>query len=328
MYAHGAVPFVHEAAARYAPGVPLPPPTTNPETVASKSGSRRRTVASWVLIALTTALAVAIAWRGPISQDQEYHGFADGRAGLCVPNAWNVLSNLPFLVVGALGFATLRRASRTRCPSTGPASRDSLRACGPRARWEWAAAIVFCVGVVGTAFGSSLYHWDPRDATLVWDRLPMTLVFSPFLALLLGERLGERVGRAALVPILLLGVGSVVYWAATLDGHRGDDLRPYAFVQGITMITPLVLLVLVPEPRATRWPLALALAAYFLAKQLEGGDAAIYERTGHLVSGHTLKHLAAALAAGYLVRWLGLHFAASPEAPAAAPAPLATASRI
>jgi hypothetical protein len=42
-------------------------------------------------------------------------------------------------------------------------------------------------------------------------------------------------------------------------------------------------------------------AIYGVAKVAEVGDAAIFEFTGHLVSGHTLKHLIAAFAAWPLV---------------------------
>ncbi|HYP70910.1 MAG TPA: hypothetical protein VEP93_08480, partial [Variovorax sp.] len=39
------------------------------------------------------------------------------------------------------------------------------------------------------------------------------------------------------------------------------------------------------------------IAAYALAKVLEMADGAVYELTLHLVSGHSLKHVVAALAA-------------------------------
>lgn len=39
----------------------------------------------------------------PIPQSQIYHGFADRQTLLGIPNFWNVVSNLPFLLVGALG---------------------------------------------------------------------------------------------------------------------------------------------------------------------------------------------------------------------------------
>ena len=39
----------------------------------------------------------------PIPQSQIYHGFADQRTLFGIPNFWNVVSNLPFVLVGAAG---------------------------------------------------------------------------------------------------------------------------------------------------------------------------------------------------------------------------------
>jgi hypothetical protein len=43
---------------------------------------------------------------------------------------------------------------------------------------------------------------------------------------------------------------------------------------------------------------------YVLAKILETGDRQIFALTGHTVSGHTLKHLAAAMAGYWMLRML------------------------
>jgi hypothetical protein len=248
-----------------------------------------------VLVAVSIALAVSILLRGPISQDEEYHCFADQRARLSIPNALDVLSNLPFLLVGAAGLATLRRASRSPTPP---------------ARWERAGFLILSIGVTATAFGSAYYHLGPCDRALVWDRLPMTLVFTSLVALVLGERIGPRVGRTALGPLVALGVGSVIVWAATIDGHRGDDLRLYVFVQSLAIVTIPVLVLVTPEPRSTRRPLVLAFLAYLLAKQFEGLDADIFRVTCGAISGHTMKHVASAVAAAFLVRWFSGRFSA------------------
>jgi hypothetical protein len=44
----------------------------------------------------------------PIPQDQSYHQFADQRTMFGIPNFWNVVSNLPFLAVGAAGLRRFR----------------------------------------------------------------------------------------------------------------------------------------------------------------------------------------------------------------------------
>ena len=51
----------------------------------------------------------------PIPQDQSYHQFADQRTMFGIPNFWNVVSNIPFLAVGAAG---LRRSMTMQRPSS------------------------------------------------------------------------------------------------------------------------------------------------------------------------------------------------------------------
>jgi hypothetical protein len=49
----------------------------------------------------------------PLLQDQAYHQFADRRELFGIPNFWNVVSNLPFVILGAVGlrrFIVTRRA--------------------------------------------------------------------------------------------------------------------------------------------------------------------------------------------------------------------------
>jgi ribosomal protein L20 len=56
---------------------------------------------AWLAVA-AFFLAAGLWMQGPIAQWANYHAFADDRAWLGVPNAANVLSNLPFLIVGAM----------------------------------------------------------------------------------------------------------------------------------------------------------------------------------------------------------------------------------
>jgi predicted membrane channel-forming protein YqfA (hemolysin III family) len=262
---------------------------------------RRR--AGLVLLGTALAAIVALFLHGPIPQDDAYHEFADARPWFGVPNGADVFSNVAFVVAGAFAFAALRRARR---------------AATPPPRWSQVAFALFALGVLSTTVGSTIYHLHPTNPTLVFDRLPMSIGFATFATLVVGERLGDRVGRAMLAPAALLGAASVLVWAATLDDARGGDLRLYAFVQYFSIFTVVALLVLVPEPRATRRPLALACATYALAKVLEALDAPVLRATG-FVSGHSLKHVVAALAAAYLVRWFTVSIEnAAPRGPSGA----------
>jgi hypothetical protein len=214
----------------------------------------------------------------PLAQDPAYHLFADQRALFGVPNFWNVASNFLFLVVGALG---LREASRHM--------QDPLRE----------AWFVFFAGILLTALGSGYYHLAPDNHSLAWDRLAMTIGFMSFLAIVIGEYVSPRWGARLLVPLLIAGAFSVWYWIRT-EGLGAGDLRPYAVVAlgPLALIVPLVL---ARRERSDLSPfIGWMLLFYVAAKLAEHYDREIYA-AGELLSGHSIKHLAAALASACLL---------------------------
>ena len=146
-----------------------------------------------------------------------------------------------------------------------------------------------------TCFGSAYYHWSPDNATLVWDRLPMTLAFMSLMAAVTSEHIEIKSGQRALVPLLLFGVASVWYWHwSEMHGH--GDLRAYALVQFYPVVGLPLIIWLFPRKNAQLAYLGWAVFFYFLAKILEFGDARIYAVLG-FVSGHSLKHVSAAMSA-------------------------------
>lgn len=203
----------------------------------------------------------------PITQGQSYHAFADGRAALGIPNFWNVVSNLPFVLIGAAGLR-LRASASIR--------------------------IIF-LGIFLVGFGSSYYHWNPSDAALFWDRLPITLAFMAILANAIEERVDEKAGAILLWPLLALGVTSLLIWRAT------GDLRLYGWVQFFPiLVLPLLFWLYPPKYTGTaNWLVAAAL--YAVAKVFEFLDGQIMS-AGHVLSGHTLKHLFAAAACFVILR--------------------------
>lgn len=281
------------------------PETSPTEVLGEASLAARRRFAARTTVAMFLASVAAAVVYGPVPQPQAFHDYADRRTIFEIPNAIDVLSSWPFLLVG---IAAVRAALRSGSDAS------------PPPRWERLAFGVYGVGVALTAFASATYHRDPRDATLVFDRVPMTVAFSAFLALVLGERLGERVGRSALSPLVVAGLASVGYWAWSLGGAPGGDLRPYLLAKFFPGLAAVVLLLLVPEPRETRGPIAQSLALFAVATALEWKDKEVFRATGGLVSGHTLKHLVAAAAAACLLGWFARRRAARacPGTPSAA----------
>lgn len=217
-----------------------------------------------------------------IPQSQEYHNFADQRQFLGIPNMLNVISNVPFLVIGIIGLILCHYGNYFKLSLQGEV-------------WGWT---FFYIGVAAVGFGSSYYHLQPNDARLVWDRLPMTIAFTSLVAIFIMERIDEQKGTASIIPLLLAGIISILYW------RFFDDLRPYAVVQFVPCIAlPLMAILLPPMyTHSTYW--LWAAAFYLLAKILEAEDKPVYELTRHVVSGHTLKHLSAAVVPVFLTLML------------------------
>ncbi|MGO8792495.1 MAG: ceramidase domain-containing protein [Terriglobia bacterium] len=242
-----------------------------------------------VLGAITVAAGIVVAFLPRIPQPLDYHNFADQRTLLAVPNFLNVISNLPFLLAGVWGLML----------TVGLLETTERRFIAPGERWPY---LVLSLGVVLTCFGSAYYHLAPNNARLVWDRLPMTLAFMSLLSAMLMERVNLRGGLIALGPLLILGLASVLTWYASEERGAGD-LRLYLMVQFYTLILILLILWLFPARYTHGGDLLVAMGFYVLAKVLEVSDRPIF-KLGHIVSGHTLKHLAAALGVYWVFRML------------------------
>jgi hypothetical protein len=214
----------------------------------------------------------------PILQDPSYHSFADQRDLLGISNFWNVVTNLPFMILGILGGVKSLPKKWTS---------DQMRFF-----WFWT---VFFLGVALVSIGSAYYHWMPNSASLVWDRLPMTLAFMSFFAFIIAERVHEKTGLILLPVLLLLGIASVWYWNITEVAGAGD-LRHYVLVQFLPMLeVPLICFLFPNKDRETKL-LIYAFGWYALAKVFEHFDAVIFNLTDNQMGGHALKHLTAGAA--------------------------------
>ncbi|MSQ53479.1 MAG: alkaline phytoceramidase [Betaproteobacteria bacterium] len=213
---------------------------------------------------------------GPL-QLPGYINFADSRDCLGVPNFGNVASNLGFLLVGLYG---LWRLQMPRAPAFGE---------------NFEVLVYRCLfsGVVLTAMGSAYFHWAPNDARLFWDRLPMTVVLMSLLCATFAERISLAFARAWFVPLLILGPAAALHWRWTVS-MGAEDLRVYGLAQFLTLLMVVVLHAFPSRYRCAPWVLW-GLAIYGLAKFFEVNDVNTLLLTGGAISGHSVKHLVAAL---------------------------------
>jgi len=217
--------------------------------------------------------------------------FADTRSWHGLPNAMDVLSNLPFLLMGCWGLYWLNRIDRAHhealsgFPLAPPASDppDNTLDC----------AWLFFAGLIATAAGSAFYHLAPDAPRLAADRAGMAVAFAGLIGMAVCERVSQRAGWPAAWFVLTTGLLS-----AEIAQETGNVL-PWALVQfgGMALVLTLALALSRPISGAVGLRLGWVIAAYVLAKAFELADQPIYEVTQGVISGHTLKHLCAALAA-------------------------------
>ncbi len=236
-----------------------------------------------VITSISLLCIVGVMMLDPIAQDPAYHQFKDQRTLFNISNFWNVISNLFFLLVGIAGLTSLFRSHDFKLI-------NNMKM----------AYILFFFGVSMVAFGSGYYHLSPNNESLVWDRLPMTFAFMALFSIIIGEFISSRLGKLCLWPLIIFGVFSIVYWNYTENIAEGD-LRLYILVQFLPLVLiPIILLLFNSKFTHTSgyWYL---LCAYFLAKVFEYYDLILFEKI-LFFSGHSIKHIIAALGIYFLLR--------------------------
>ncbi|MEO5891831.1 MAG: ceramidase domain-containing protein [Ferruginibacter sp.] len=229
---------------------------------------------------LTITVIVVTFMLKRIPQSAAYHDFADKRLLLGIPNFWNVVTNIPFLITVIIGLSLLNK-----------------HAAGKRTRTIYAFLFT---GIFLTGLGSGYYHFSPDNDSLVFDRIPMTIVFMSLTAATVAEAIDIKTGYLLLFPLLIIGTGSVLLWHFT--EVKGDgDLRLYGLVQFYPMLLiPLILFLYPGQTNSGLRQLVMVVVWYIVAKLCELSDKQIYS-AGNFISGHSLKHLTAAVSTWYLV---------------------------
>jgi len=239
---------------------------------------------SVLLMAATLVVILAALFAPAVPQPGSYHHFADQRGWLGFPRFGDVASNVPFRDLGPYLSrrkrldAQIHRSSRaisvwSRLPRLAPYGvRLKLLPSGSRQ--------------CPTGLGS---HPDDRSLHVAGGRDDRRTRLCPARPL------------AVTVSLLALGVGSVLQWYGS-ELRGAGDLRWYAAVQVYAMVVLLTVLLL--PARYTRSSDLLVVAGFYvLAKALESSDQLVFS-WGHMVSGHTLKHLAASAAGYWILRML------------------------
>lgn len=232
------------------------------------------------LLAATLLAGIVAFLLQPIPQSTSFHDFANYRSFASVPNFLNVITNLPFIFTAISGFIAVQKGS------------------APLSLYLMYSVLFLGVGL--TAFGSAFYHTHPNNISLVWDRLPMTIIFMSLTSIVIAEFIDVKWGMTLLIPLLFIGAGSVLLWHYTEVNNHGD-LRLYYLVQYFPMVfIPLtVWLYYEPNHKPAVLTLIWIVIWYVIAKMLERYDRNIY--TIIKISGHSLKHLAAAASTWYFV---------------------------
>ncbi len=241
-----------------------------------------------IFLIFTFLVILSLPFIPAIPQNPSYHNFADSRTFFDIHHFLNIYSNIFFIIVGALGLYKIF-------------SRHSKIVFSNQSE-KWPYVSLF-IATILTGFGSGYYHAHPNNMTMIWDRIPMTMIMASYFSAMLMERINRKVGLQLLLPLMILGIMSVIYWQITeIAGH--GDLRLYGWSQFYPTAAVILLITLFPSSYTGTRYIIESYMWYGIAKIAEFFDQGIYVFTHHLISGHTIKHIAAAIAIYSVVRYL------------------------
>ncbi len=236
----------------------------------------------YILYIIAVLANIAMFFIDPITQNQDYHNFADDKCLLSINNFCNVLSNLPFVIFGIYGLFLVNKLMKNEVLIYN--------------------YYTFFIGIFLTGFGSAYYHYNPNDTTLIWDRLPMTISFMSFFTIVIGTFIDENFAKKTLIYFVAIGLLSIVYWV------NFSDLRAYFLVQFLPIVLLFVILLLSNKNNEFKKYFWSIVSFYIIAKILETNDLQVYNFTNHTISGHSLKHFSAAVASFIFCFFVAIRF--------------------
>ena len=223
-----------------------------------------------IVAGLAALAVVGVALTVTLTRGPGFHEYADARVWLGIPHAGDVLSNVAFLIVAAYGlrhpYVSLGRT--------------------------------VCIGIAVIGVGSALYHVSPGDTTLAFDWAPIAITLGLLSAAVIRDRGGP--GGIAMIVAVTFAIGSVAWWICS-GGTHGGNMAPYVAVQAAGIALPPLVAVIARGDVRTGWLFA-GLAGFALARVFAAYDRPLLDAIG--ISGHSLKHIAAAQAAACALRAL------------------------
>ncbi len=139
----------------------------------------------YIIPSIAILCVILLLFYKPIPQDPNYHDFADKRMMAGIPNFLNVITNLPFAIVGLLGLQVTRMIKEKEL--------------------KYICATLF-IGFVLLTIRSSYFHLWPKNATLVYDRIPMVFIFMSFFAFIIYNYINKRTGYNAFIALNIIGI--------------------------------------------------------------------------------------------------------------------------
>lgn len=233
----------------------------------------------YIIPTLALLCIISLLFIGAIPQNLNYHDFADDRMIFGIPNFWNVITNLPFAFVGIYGLMVVRNSNE----------RQVKQIC-----------FTLFTAFVLLTFGSSFYHESPDNRTLVLDRIPMVIIFMSFFALIIYDRIGNKIGYKTFIFLNVIGIITVLYWYLSERTGNGD-LRWYGMVQFFPIIAIPLILFLYKSPFNHSKEVIPIFIFFGLAKLAETFDNEIFHMLNNMISGHSIKHLLMVAAEYYIL---------------------------
>ena len=214
---------------------------------------------------------------------------ASGLAWRSLPDAMDILSSIPLAAIGIWGLRWLNWLDRAHERMQDAAALPQAIASAPVNALD--CAWIFFAGLLLTGAASVFFHLQPGSLRLAADRAGMAVAIAGLVGFAVCERVSARAGWPAAWFTLASGL------LAAAVGHRTGNALPWALVQFGGLALMLALSLARPLGAAIGLRLGWIVFFFMLAMLFELADSAIYQATHQLLSGYSLRHLTAAVAA-------------------------------